>query len=187
MDDEELPDVVREAPEVARRCCVLIGIVAAGHREPRPPIVDWLKQEELWENVSPREQSFLLDESPTPQQFVDASWRAEALHALLWSLYALPVIREATEICSLQQERDATPYLQPTSDFIAAASLRPGEEIHAALDMIYHTHWRIRDAELRGSAVPDGLDRGVISERHHALNWVTGYCGQKWDDITTDT
>lgn len=30
-------------------------------------------------------------------------------------------------------------------------------------------------------------DAGVVQERHHALNWLIGYCGQDWDDITTDT
>jgi hypothetical protein len=27
----------------------------------------------------------------------------------------------------------------------------------------------------------------VVYERHYALNWLTGYMDQDWDDISTDT
>jgi uncharacterized protein DUF4272 len=31
------------------------------------------------------------------------------------------------------------------------------------------------------------LDSGVVYERHYALNWLIGYMGREWDDVTTDT
>ncbi|WP_354413881.1 DUF4272 domain-containing protein [Variovorax atrisoli] len=27
------------------------------------------------------------------------------------------------------------------------------------------------------------VDEGVVRERHHAINWLVGYCGQSWDDV----
>jgi hypothetical protein len=33
----------------------------------------------------------------------------------------------------------------------------------------------------------ESYNAGVVQERHYALNWLIGYCGQDWDDITTDT
>jgi hypothetical protein len=67
----------------------------------------------------------------------------------------------------------------------------------------YQIHWRVRDARLRRQPTPPGklprmpvedceppvevYDAGVVQERHHALNSLIGYCGQDWDDITTDT
>ena len=33
----------------------------------------------------------------------------------------------------------------------------------------------------------ESYDAGVVQERHYALNWLIGYCGQDWDNITTDT
>ena len=53
-------------------------------------------------------------------------------------------------------------------------------------DRIYRYHWAVRDARIRGESV-DGLDAGVVVERHYALNWLIGYLDQAWDDITTDT
>jgi hypothetical protein len=33
----------------------------------------------------------------------------------------------------------------------------------------------------------ESYNAGVVQERHYGLNWLIGYRGQKWDDITTDT
>jgi hypothetical protein len=33
----------------------------------------------------------------------------------------------------------------------------------------------------------DNLEAGAIFERHWGFNWLTGYCGQEWDQISTDT
>jgi len=33
----------------------------------------------------------------------------------------------------------------------------------------------------------EGVDAGIVIERHAALNWLIGYMGQSWDEITTDT
>jgi len=186
-EEDLLPDVMRSAAEVARRCCVLISIVRAGHGEPREAIIDWLKTEDLWEFVSPYERRFLEDEFPTAQQFVNATWRVEASQALLWALDELPAMSGLTEMCRLDSQLTATPFLRPTSDFISTASLRTEEEIRGELDTVYDAHWRVRDAQLKRRPIPDGLNPGVIQERHYALNWLTGYDGQEWDEITTDT
>jgi len=186
-DEEFPPDEMRNALDVARRCSVLIAVVATGHRQPIQPTVDWLVDEGLWDHVTPKERAFFLEHSPSQQQIVNATWRAEALHILLWSLNRLPSLCKVTEQCSLTAECDASPFLHPTSDFIASANLRPEEELRSALDVVYHAHWQVRDAQLRGLSAPDGLEAGAIYERHYALNWITGYCGQDWDHISTDT
>jgi hypothetical protein len=186
-DEDPPPDVMREASEVARRCCVLIAIVSLGHQQPRDATVGWLMDEGLWDYVTPKEREFIMDSSPSQQSIVDATWRAEALHVLLWSLSRIESLCPPTQQCSLSAECDASPYLRPTADFIATAQLRSEEEITSALDIIYHTHWEVRDAQIRGREVPNGYVAGAVMERHYALNWLTGYCGQDWDDITTDT
>jgi hypothetical protein len=35
--------------------------------------------------------------------------------------------------------------------------------------------------------MPPGIDIEIVQERHHAINWVTGYDGLPWDEVTTDT
>jgi hypothetical protein len=54
-------------------------------------------------------------------------------------------------------------------------------------EKIWQLNWSARDASInrRAPAVP--VDLGLIQERHHAINWVMGYGGEDWDDVTTDT
>jgi hypothetical protein len=48
-----------------------------------------------------------------------------------------------------------------------------------------------RGADDRGRAsgqpAPHGVDWEIVVERHPALNWLLGYQGQEWDDVSTDT
>ena len=75
----------------------------------------------------------------------------------------------------------------PTTGWLVAPHLRAEAEILAANEAIYQLHWSVRDARLFGRPTPAELHPGVIRERHYALNWLIGYNGQDWDDITTDT
>jgi hypothetical protein len=95
------------------------------------------------------------------------------------------------------------PLFGPTSQFIASAKLRSDSEIYAANEEIYNIHWRVRDAWLRKQPAEAGklprmpvpetdppaesYDAGVVQERHHALNWLIGYAGEEWDNVSTDT
>jgi len=74
-----------------------------------------------------------------------------------------------------------------TVEWLALARLRPAEEIYDANEGIYQMHWAVRDARLNDKPVPNGYDAGVVQERHYALNWLIGYSGQDWDDVSTDT
>jgi hypothetical protein len=200
----EYVEKIRSADEVARRCIALHAVLAAGHDVPRDQIVTWLQREQLWDAVSPVESSFLLSEAPTQQQRIDATWRAEALFPLLWSLRLIPELPSPQQLCDLQLIQSVLPPLfDQVGEFISHAQLRSESEIHAANEEIYQIHWRVRDARLRGQPTPAGklarmpvpsceppveaYHSGVVQERHHALNWLIGYCGQDWDDISTDT
>jgi hypothetical protein len=70
--------------------------------------------------------------------------------------------------------------------FVQHARLRPLGAVLDETDMIYRLHWAVRQAQLDGGVPPASLNPGVVTERHHALNWLTRYEDQ-WDDVTTDT
>lgn len=201
---DEYVDQIRSADEVARRCIVLYAVLAVGHHESRDEVVTWLSREELWDAVSPKESEVLLSESPTQQQRVNATWRAEGLLPLLWSLGLFPDLPSPQQLCDVQLLRGVLPPLfGPVAEFISNARLRGDLEIYGACKEICQIHWRIRDAQFQDQPplsgrlprmpVPDceppvaSYNAGVVVERHHALNWLIGYCGQAWDGITTDT
>jgi hypothetical protein len=191
MSDIEPPpdeDQMRTASEVARRCLVLSAVLAAGHKVSRQELIEWLRNEGLWASVSAEEASLLQCPSPTRQQTINATWRAEALLPLLWVLRAVDGLPPPTAICDVPLVQAALPPLfGPTAEFVATAALRDEADIWEAHEVTYQAHWAIRDAELNNKPIPHGYQAGIIQERHHALNWLTGYCGQSWDDVTTDT
>lgn len=181
------PDKLRSAREVAERCVVLMGVIAAGYQQPRSGINTWLQTEKVWHAVSPQEASFLEAENPARQQLVNATWRAEALHALLWALGRMELC-QPSECCDLDILRQSMPDLYAdASGFISSAKLRSEEMIRRVLGAIYHIHWAVRDAQINSRSIPSGYNAGAVRERHYAYNWLTGYCGQEWDDVLTDT
>lgn len=164
--DDELfvPGEFRSADEVARRCLVLYAVLAA----------------------SPEESAFLTAHAPERKQIIQATWRAEAILPLLWALGKIGGLANPVSICDIQSLQSALPeLLGSTADFQSAPALRSEEEISEAQEAIYQIHWTVRDAQLNNKSTP--YNAGVVHERHYALNWLTGYCGQEWDDITTDT
>ncbi len=73
------------------------------------------------------------------------------------------------------------------ANLLAGAKLRTATTILDEADLIYRIHWAVVDARLRRSPFPMAVEAGVVYERHYALNWLIGYQGQEWDDVSTDT
>ena len=73
------------------------------------------------------------------------------------------------------------------AEFIGAARRRPDAELLKMADALLQLHWEARDAMIHGRPVPPRLDIEIIQERHHAINWIIGYEGLPWDEVTTDT
>jgi Domain of unknown function (DUF4272) len=67
--------------------------------------------------------------------------------------------------------------------------LRPAAEILDALDLAWRQHWIVRQTRQSDVEVED-LNPDVVMERHHALNWMTGFQndpGTDWDNTDTPT
>jgi len=186
--DVDVEDELRDSNSCAKRCVILYGVVAAGHGEDGLKIISWLKEQKLWSFVSAQEREFLESTAPSERQIVNATWRIEALHLLLWSLNKIQSVSCLSEMCNVEEIQSIfTFYLKETGEFIDSAELRNEDEIDNNNELIYQAHWKVRDAQNNGKSIPDKLNSSVIKERHYAINWLTGYCGQEWDDITTDT
>jgi hypothetical protein len=67
--------------------------------------------------------------------------------------------------------------------------IRPAHEVARRRQAELHLeeHWRARDARLHERSMPPGIDIEIVQERHHAINWITGYDGLRWDEVATDT
>lgn len=140
------------------------------------------------EALTPKEKTFVNAEIPDAQTAVQMSWRYEALNVLLWALSIGPdqleSAGETVDVDALSQR-----VLDIAKDDNRKTDLRPAAEILDALDLAWRQHWIVRQA--RQDAVEVGnLNPDVVLERHHALNWITGFQndrGADWDNTDTPT
>jgi len=183
------PDEIRQAPEIATRALALFAVVGLALGAPKESTVSWLRDESLWDELSPEELKFVSAAEPTERQRVNASWRSEALLILLWALGAVKELPSLAAQCDAGNFQEILP---PFADvavnkFISTAQRRSDDELFDMADALLNSHWEARDARIHNRPMPANLDIGIIQERHHAINWVIGYDSLPWDEVTTDT
>jgi hypothetical protein len=189
MDDDHLPDKIRGASEVAVRSLALFAVVGLAFGAERRLVLDWLSENDLWGELAPSEAGFIDTPNPSQKQVAHSGWLSERLLVLLWALGAIGQLPPADQQCDTSVFQDILPPFAEVSvpQFVAMASLRPDAELVAMADTLLGLHWEARDAKLKGSIPRKPVDIEVIQERHHAINWVIGYDGSAWDEVTTDT
>ncbi len=191
-----LPPVVSEievelqpASLVASRCLALLACalraesLASGQALSAKEIREKLPG--AFEAMSPIEKDFFKRERPEQQAITNHGWRYEALAALFWALngFELPFPNQIANVADLAKRL----FDLDTKVFVANAQLRDVREILDALDLHVRLHWAVREARLNQKAPPPNVEVGVVVERHHALNWLTGFERADWDDVKTPT
>jgi Domain of unknown function (DUF4272) len=180
---------MRSAEEAAKRLLILASVCAvANESELRLEIVDWLKEESLWEALSPNEIRFLETKHPAEKDEIKYSWYVEAIYLIGWALMLektlLPPINQASSGNILDQIPAPS---ESTTDFIANAKLRSQDEVYSQAEELYNAHSRCRAAEMQNRHERHGHNIEVAQERHYAINWLICYEGADWDDVVTDT
>lgn len=137
-------------------------------------------------SFSPREEFTYKLENMMDEERAYATWRYESLNVMLWALRFMDELSYPSEICDVKAIVGMI--FQPSrSDFDSKAKLRTKEEILDQLDKVYRMHWACVDARIKGVQVSGNINPSVIFERHYALNWLTNYENQDWDDVQTNT
>lgn len=187
--DEEASEKVRAPRAVAARALVLFSVVAAALGAPRDQVVAWLREQGLWNELSPSEEEFLTAAALERQVQINFGWQSERLLVLLWALKKIEELPGPSVQCDTAEFQRILPPFAGTSvtEFLQSSSLRDDEELIAKSEELLDLHWQARDARLFGRPAPAGVDIEIVQERHHAINWITGYCGLPWDEVTTDT
>jgi hypothetical protein len=182
------PDEIRSSVDVARRALALHASVAVSLGALREEVLAWLNENSLVSELSPFESQFLNDPEPSRRQIINVSWHSECLIMLLWAL-GLAELPRANKQCDTAMFLEIfPPYSEvEVADFLAKACLRPDEELIEMADRMLDLHWSARDAKINSKPASVPVDIEIIQERHRAINWVIGYDGVSWDEVTTDT
>ena len=183
--DEE--SSLRSGQDLALRALVLWSILAKFDGD--MGAAQLIEDAHLSKCVTASEAQFLGTSKPSDEELRKFSWRSEALWTILWSLGVVSDLDLPGKPCD-QHELAKTMTTLIAQDrgksFVATAKARYENEILDKKDLFYRLNWSITNDKLKkenpGAANPD-----VILERHYALNWITKYRNQDWDDVSTDT
>lgn len=182
-------DQIRSSREVGERALALFAIVGLSFGAQRMDVLRWLQENGLWDALSPRELGFIDTPSPSRKAVIDATWNTEALIVLVWALGLIEQMPPADEQCDTSVLQELLPPYADVGvrEFVERAQLRSEKELIAFCDECLRLHAEARDAKRRQAAPRVSVDIEIIQERHRAINWVTGYDGAPWDEVTTDT
>lgn len=176
----------RSQDEVAFRAMALLVVAVKAEGLERPLVEGLVREYGLAPHFTPKERAFLAAPAPDERDRLQFGWKYEAAWPLLWALGFVDKLDKPAAECDAAHAMSLLK--QRTRErFLNEAKLRPLDELLDQADRIYRYHWAIEEARVHGKPAPAGLHPDVTMERHHALNWLVGYLGQEWDDVTTDT
>ncbi|UII27208.1 DUF4272 domain-containing protein [Fulvivirga maritima] len=176
---------VRTLQEVLDRAYALLVIAAKGEGVEQEHLGRVVGEKNI-NSFTEQEQFIYNAESLTDEQRAYATWRYESLYVLLWALGKFDDLIYPDNICNVSDV--VSSIFQPTrEEFEASVQLRTKAEILDALDMTYRMHWACVNARINGREVGGAIMPSVIYERHYALNWLTHFMDQPWDEVETPT
>jgi len=175
----------RTARQIAVRAVILQGVVAVGAQVDPASVMDWFREQQVWDDVTPAEEAFLANPSPTEQERLRFAWHMEAEWALLWAINRVEHLGLATRSCdSARLVDEIIPALgSDIEGFLSSATLRPSGELLAEDDRTYNM-WCYAQSARRENVLPEDLDWMVLYERRYAFEWLDG--NQEWDKVTCD-
>jgi hypothetical protein len=183
--DEPCPFTARE---IARRAIVLQGVVAAACDVDTGAIVQWFRDQGVWDAVSPKERQFLLDPTAASRdEKLRFRWRQEAEWSLLWVVGKVNHLGLPTRECDTRRLVDEIiPALGADIEpFVASATVRPPGELLAEDDRHYDL-WcgYFQTRREQPQLLPLDLNLDVLYQRQYAFEWLHGI--EEWDDVQCD-
>ena len=177
---------IRTRDEVVDRALALfyIGLKSEGLEQIHLDKID--NDFNIMPKLTPNEKAYITAETPTEQQKIDANWRYESLHILLWALGYIDSLDYPDQMCNVAEDVKIIFELKEQK-FRQYSKFRSKEEILDQADLILRLNWACVSARVKNEPAPSGLNSSVVFERHYTLNWLIQYMNQDWDNITTDT
>jgi hypothetical protein len=185
MDDDS-QITIRTKDEVVDRALALcyIGLKSEGLDQNKLDLLN--KKYHITNKLSPAEKAYVTANQPTEQQKIDANWRYEDLHVMLWALGFINQLTYPDQLCDVAHDVKLI-HDHTEEEFRAKAKLRSKKEILNQADLILRLDWACVDARTKNQPAPGKMDKGVVYERHYAFNWLIDLMHQDWDEVTTDT
>jgi len=92
---------IRTKDEVVDRAIALCYLELKSEKADKKMLADFDKKYNVTSKLTPVEKAFALADNPTDQQMVDANWRAESYHVMLWALGYIDDLKYPNEVCNI--------------------------------------------------------------------------------------
>ena len=174
---------LRTCEDILDRLFCLNAVAAASYGFEAVRAHSWLKREQLDENLTQSERSFLEEGQGERDAF---RVQVEAMWALAWAVNVVPEIDFWRDCDS--RFVNLLPNLNTGESVVRTmgqAALRANNQIVAACDLSYCLHWIIREALIKDDPFPPDLQPHVVIERRRALEWILSE--DAWDRVNLDT
>lgn len=185
--------------EAGCRMMILYAISYSVHNlKERPDIIQWFKEEKIWEKVSPNEKEFLSNPNPDENTLMDLSWRIESALTLGWCLKKvdkLPRLDNDNNEREIEEFQKNVPEIGDSLMlFLTNLEYRDFAQIYEEnlLNELATTYFR--DLLFNGKKDETKINRYTSFERHYVLNWLRTYyadeseiSGELWDETDTST
>lgn len=184
--DPESDVIIRTKNEVVDRALALyyFALKAEGLEQ---NYLDKIDQDyNIMPKLTSEEKAFVMEQRPDEQKRIDATWRYESLHVLLWALGYVDSLNFPDRPCDVARDVKIIRQLSG-QQFSDKAKLRSKKEILDQADLILRLDWACVDARVNKKPAPGEMHMGVVYERHYSLNWLIHYLDLDWDNVTTDT
>lgn len=181
-------DRVCDESEIVNRTLTLSAVIAVANGASIDEVRDWLNDESLESSLTERELSFLLAPQPSTRDNISLSWQAECVYVFLWALGRISDLPFPNSQVSEDSLLDLLPpYSNETvAEFRKNAKLRSENELFDLAANLQNLHAFAICRKTQPSYRPNtpSIDLEVVQERHYAANWLVGYNGQGWDNIS---
>jgi hypothetical protein len=127
--------VLRTKDAVVDRAIALCYLELKSEGTEKEILAKFDKKYNVMEKFSPEEKEFAMTDNPTQQQMVNANWRAESFHVMLWALGYVDSLKYPNEVCNVGEDVIHLFY-KTEKEFRDNANLRSKTEILDQADLI---------------------------------------------------
>jgi hypothetical protein len=183
--EDELKVKPRTAAEIADRTFATALCAIKGEDNDQALVDSLIEEYQAQKLFSPAERLF-IETNATQQDLMNFAWRYECVHVFLWALGYLPELNPPDKLADVPKEISLLRE-KGVAGLAREAKPRSTSELLDQADYYYRLHWGAIELRIKKSPPNPRANEEIIQERHRALNWLTRYLNQSWDDVTTDT
>jgi hypothetical protein len=151
----------------------------------------WLKETGIERELTERERAFVFGVSRSEREQIYFTWMAEALVVLLWAVRKVGRLPAPDRQCTTRVLADRLPPFgdESFSRFLATSICRPERTLIDKALELQQLHAVAQQRKTRPNYRPEqpAVNIEIVQERHRSVNWVIGYEGLAWEEVTSDT